>query len=414
MNDSYFPIVEEIGSPDTIVLSNITGRTQSLFDGDIRANNVFLHEKIRRARILVIGAAGSVGSAFVRQVVSYEPRVLHLIDCSENNLVELVRDLRSTPVPLPDDFVAAPVALGSLEMEHFLDAQKPYNYILNFSALKHVRSEKDPYSLMRMYNTNVFHVKELLQRLIRLKQLTKFFSVSSDKAVNPHNIMGATKIFMERVHILFSDSIPFSTARFANVAFSDGSLLHGFRLRFEKKQPISAPVDTLRYFITHEEAGQLCLLSCFLGENRDVFFPHLDPSAHLVSFSDIATQFLQTRGYEPDVHASEEEAKECAEHLDPSSRIWPCYFFNSDTTGEKPYEEFYTNHDNVSFERFNAIGIINRPGSTDSNSVLQAIERFEHIKRKKIWNKEDMVAAIKIAVPELHHVEKSRNLDQRM
>jgi len=368
---------------------------------------------INAAKILVIGAAGSVGSAFVRQLAMFTPKTLHVVDISENNLVELVRDLRCSSVVLPDDFLALPIALGSIEMERFLETHQ-YDYILNFSALKHVRSEKDPFSLIRMYNTNVGNVHNLLQKLTRQNGIKKFFSVSSDKAVNPHNVMGATKIFMERVHLLHSDKVSFSTARFANVAFSDGSLLHGFRMRLQKKQPIAAPVDTKRYFISHEEAGQLCLLSCFLGENRDVYFPKLDPDANLVAFSDIALMYLEFLGFKPVIYKTEDEARNASFDFDVTSKIWPCYFFNSSTTGEKPFEEFYTDTDIVELNRYKAAGVLNRKQNTEPQQILDAIEKMEEIKLKAIWNKEEIVSAIKIAVPELFHVEKGRNLDQGM
>jgi FlaA1/EpsC-like NDP-sugar epimerase len=394
-------------------LDKITGRQKSLFTSDLAVNKTSLNSIIKGTRILVIGAAGSVGSSFVKQLTSFFPAKLHLIDISENNLVELVRDLRCSPLRLPDDFCALPIAFGSLEIERYLSVNS-FDYILNFSALKHVRSEKDPFSLMRMYNTNVWNVHQLLSRLSKQNQIKKFFSVSSDKAVNPHNIMGATKIFMERVHLLHSEVVPFSTARFANVAFSDGSLLHGFRLRFQKMQPIAAPVDTKRYFISHEEAGQLCLLSCFLGGNRDIYFPKLDPNAHLVPFSEIAVQFLEALGFEPDVYDNEEDARDASMKLDLSSKKWPCYFFSSSTTGEKPFEEFYTDKDNIDLDHYESVGVLNQSEIVDKNAIKTAIDKMEKIKRSLIWHKEEMVEAIKVAVPELFHVEKGKNLDQGM
>jgi FlaA1/EpsC-like NDP-sugar epimerase len=398
---------------DNAVLTTITSRTISLFSNDLEHNNLLLRSLLANARILVVGAAGSVGGAFVKQLAYYSPKALHLIDISENNLVEVVRDLRCSNIALPDDFSALPIALGSLEMERYLDTYS-FDYILNFSALKHVRSEKDPFSLMRMYNTNVYNVHMLLTRLAETGTVRKFFSVSSDKAVNPHNAMGATKIFMERVHLLHAHEVPFSTARFANVAFSDGSLLHGFRLRFQKQQAIAAPTDTRRYFISHEEAGQLCLLSCFLGNNRDIYFPKLDPDAHLVPFSEIAVLFLRELGYEPEIYNNEDDAREASLHMSPLSKKWPCYFFQSTTTGEKPFEEFFADNDTVDLDRYKSVGVLHQNESVDRERLLQALEMMEAIKKSPVWKKEDIISAIRIAVPELFHVEKGRNLDQGM
>ncbi len=436
------------------LLSRILKRSGSMFAEDLEVHRAQIEACIRGARIMVIGAAGSIGSAFVRQLVSFRPAALHLVDISENNLVEVVRDLRSALISLPDDFKTFAVAMGSLEFDRLLDAERAsdrggYDYVINFSALKHVRSEKDPFSLMRMVHTNVVAVKALLDRLVGTST-RKHFSVSSDKAANPANIMGATKIFMERVLLNYADRIPFSTARFANVAFSDGSLLHGFLQRLAKGQPFAAPYDVRRYFISHEEAGQLCLLSCFLGENRDIYFPKLDEGSDLLTFAEIAVMVLEAHGFEPDLCASEEEAKEKATRMmqgaegmgqannfnrdrDPINSTmnfrapqnaknkdltpnggWPCYFFASDTTGEKPYEEFYTVADAVNLDRYRQMGVISQPPWTDREKIDQALAAFARIREQNLWRKEDMVEAIKIIVPELDHEEKGKNLDQKM
>jgi FlaA1/EpsC-like NDP-sugar epimerase len=384
-----------------------------MFSVDMADNQSRIRERVRGSRVLVIGAAGSIGCAFIKQLLSHGVTGLHLVDISENNLVEVVRDSRSSLMPVPEDFKTFAVAVGSLEFERMLDVEGDYDYVVNFAALKHVRSERDPFTLMRMYHTNVEAVKGLLDRLVGTPT-KKHFSVSSDKAANPANIMGATKIFMERILLAYSDRIPFSTARFANVAFSDGSLLYGFFQRLSKRQPFSAPYDVKRYFISHEEAGQLCLLSCFLGENRDIYFPKLDKTTDLLTFSEIAVIVLEAHGYKPDICTSEEEAKEKAMILRPDSKTWPCYFFESDTTGEKPVEEFYAENDRVDFDRYRNIGIISQRPWTDRERIDRALEAFEEIKRTKWWKKEDMVAAIRIIVPELSHEEKYRNLDEKM
>jgi len=395
------------------LLNKILKRSGSIFAEDLASYEGAIAERVRRSRIMVIGAAGSIGNAFVKQLLPFHPAGLHLVDISENNLVEVVRDLRSSLVPVPVDFKTFAVAMGSLEFDRLLDSERDYDYVVNFSAMKHVRSERDPFSLMRMFHTNVEAVKALLDHLGR-KTTKKHFSVSSDKAANPANIMGATKIFMERILLAYSDRIPFSTARFANVAFSDGSLLHGFLKRMEKRQPLAAPHDVRRYFISHEESGQLCLLSCFLGENRDIYFPKLDEETDLLTFSEIAVTVLDAYGYKSDICASEKEAKEKAARMNDGSKTWPCFFFASDTTGEKPFEEFYTDADQVNWERYKNIGVISQPPWTDREKIDRALAAFEVIRQKPRWLKEDMVEAIRIIVPELDHEEKGKNLDEKM
>jgi nucleoside-diphosphate-sugar epimerase len=395
------------------LLSSILKRSESIFADDLADNLSRIRDGIRGSRIMVIGAAGSVGSAFIRQLIPYEPGALHLVDISENNLVEVVRDLRSSLIALPDDFKTFAISTGSEEFNRLLQTEEDYDYLANFSALKHVRSEKDPYSLMRMYNTNVYYVKQLLDALVDTK-IRKHFSVSSDKATNPENIMGATKIFMERILLSYADRVPFSTARFANVAFSDGSLLYGFMYRLAKRQPLSAPSDVKRYFISHEEAGQLCLLSCFLGENREVYFPKLDRNKDLLSFPEIALMVLEAEGFRPVICDSEEEAKMLAGRLTEDTKEWPCWFSPSDTTGEKAVEEFYTTHDQVDFNRYRQVGVIRQPAWSAREKIDQALYEFERIKETPSWKKEKMVEAIKIAVPELQHRERNKSLDQKM
>ena len=306
--------------------------------------------------------------------------------------------------------------MDSVEFNAFIESSEfDYDYILNFAAMKHVRSEKDPYSLMRIFNTNVFYVKELLEELSN-HGVKKFFSVSSDKAVNPVSLMGATKAFMENIMWAYSDKVNSSTARFANVAFSDGSLLYGFQQRLAKNQPISAPSDVQRYFISHEEAGQLCLLSCFLGNNRDIYFPQIDQDLELITFAEIARIFLKSLGYEPIEYPSEQAAREAAENLKNNSKQWPCYFSESDTSGEKSYEEFYTERDEVDFEKYEKIGIIHQTklNSDQKANLFKVINSIEDLQKSKHWSKEEIVDLIKIAVPELEHEEKNKNLDQKM
>ena len=390
-----------------------TGREESIFASDLAARASEIRSRLEDSRIAVIGAAGSIGAAVVKQILRHSPRALALFDLSENNLVELVRDLRSSVgVAVPGDFTAMPIGLGSIEFDQYFRESTPFQYVFNLSAMKHVRSEKDVYCLIRMIDTNVIFPHEFLTRLPY--PLTRFFSVSSDKATQPANLMGASKMVMEEVLKHHSNRHSVSSARFANVAFSDGSLPYGFLRRMEKGQPISAPRDVKRYFISHQEAGELCLLAGILGENRDVLFPKPQILREAMSFADIAVGLLELRGYKAVLCGSEAEAKAEAGRLIPS-RQWPCYFFNSDTTGEKMLEEFYTPEDTVDLTRFTAAGVI--PGTHPRGEApsLQAFLDFAvRLKTVQGISKAEVVEAFKKLVPGLSHVETGLNLDQRM
>ena len=395
------------------LLKKVLGRSRSLFDEDLQANNESLYKAISGAKVLVIGAAGSIGSAFVKQLMKFDPESVHLVDLSENNLVEVVRDMRSSLLTLPENFRTFSVGLGSPEFDALLKGEGPYTHVVNFAALKHVRAERDPYTLMRMLDTNVYFVHELLSKLAGAT-LQKFFAVSTDKSVNPANLMGATKSMMEHVMLLHSERIDVSSARFANVAFSDGSLLHSFIKRLEKRQPLSGPLDIKRYFISHEEAGQLCLFSCFLGNNREVFFPKLKAETDLYSFADIATLFLESKGLKPKQYLSEKDAKVAALSL-ADDGTYPCYFSSSDTSGEKPFEEFYKDTDEVDFERYQAMAVLQTPPlGEEGNRVSHALDTLRVLKNRPTWTKHDLAELIYNAVPDLEHQEKEKNLDQKM
>lgn len=397
----------------TDILPRILGRARSLFADEIASNADALREAIGGSRLLVIGAAGSIGTAFVGQIARYEPGSLDLVDPSENNLVEVVRDLRSSSANPRFDFRTFALAMGTLEFERFLDAQDDYDYVVNFAAIKHVRAERDPYDLMRMLRTNVIHVRDLAERLSG-GATKRLFSVSSDKAVNPASIMGASKAFMERVLLANAERVAFTSARFANVAYSDGSLPHGFNNRIAKRQPISAPMDVYRYFISQEEAGQLCLIACFLGANREIFFPKLDEAKAARTFAEIAELHLEARGYAVDRCASEEEAREKAAALGAEPNAWPCYFFASDTSGEKRLEEFHAADEDVDLERYPNIGVVTRPTSPEGDGIGRALAAYEKLVEQPEWSKRDFVALVGEAVPELRHVETGTDLDQKM
>jgi FlaA1/EpsC-like NDP-sugar epimerase len=391
---------------------SLIGRKSELFGKDIAVNSSELQETIKNSRFLVIGGAGSIGQAVTQEIFKRDPKALHVADISENNMVELVRDIRSTEGYGSGEFKTFSVDCGSVEFEALMTNEGPYDYIFNLSALKHVRSEKDPYTLMRMIMVNVFNTIKTL-RLAKTVGAKKYFCVSTDKAANPVNMMGASKRIMEMFLMRESLTQNISMARFANVAFSDGSLLHGFNQRFAKKQPFSAPNDVRRYFVTPQESGELCLLSGLLGDNRDIFFPKLSEKLHLITFSEIAVRYLRERGYEPYECESEDEARDRAKEL-IANKQWPCYFFNSDTTGEKDFEEFFTDNENLDMERFETVGVIKNQPDFDEAMLDAFMDGIEALREKGAWTKDDIVKLYFGLLPEFAHKETGKYLDQRM
>ena len=391
---------------------SVIDRKSPLFEKDLALLSDEIKEKISTGRFLVIGGAGSIGKEVARELFKRNPRLLHVVDISENNLVELVRELRSTFGYSEGEFKTFALDCGGLEFRALMDLEGPYDYIFNLSALKHVRSEKDPYTLMRMVTVNITNTLETI-KLAKDSGTKKYFCVSTDKAANPVNMMGASKRIMEMFLMRESLEQKLSMARFANVAFSDGSLLHGFNQRFAKSQPFSVPVDVLRYFITPQESGELCLLSGIFGENRDIFFPKLNEKLHLTSFTTIAQRYLEQLGFEAYRCESELEARGMASDLIKKKK-WPCYFFKSETTGEKSFEEFYTDEEELEMGRFKSVGIVkNKPIFTD-----EQLDEFSHVIQKLRnegrWNKSDLVNLFKSIIPNFQHKETGKNLDQRM
>lgn len=391
---------------------NLIGRDKQLFETDISHYENELREMISNASFLVVGGAGSIGQAVTKEIFKRSPQKLHVVDISENNMVELVRDIRSSLGYIPGDFRTFSLDIGSPVYDAFIKYDGKYDYVLNLSALKHVRSEKDPFTLMRMIDVNVFNTDKTIQQSID-NGTKKYFCVSTDKAANPVNMMGASKRIMEMFLMRKSQSIDISTARFANVAFSDGSLLHGFNQRIEKQQPIVAPNDIKRYFVTPQESGELCLMSCMFGENRDIFFPKLSEELHLITFSEIAVRYLDGKGYEPYLCKDEDEARELINTL-PAQGKWPCLFTPSDTTGEKDFEEFYTGTETLDMERFENIGVIK--SATDYNEeLLNEFENTIHgLKGKKEWTKKQIVELFFKMIPEFGHKETGKYLDGKM
>lgn len=391
---------------------NLIGRSTELLEEDISIYDAELKEKISSASFMVIGGAGSIGQAVVKEIFARSPARLHVVDISENNMVELVRDIRSSLGYIDGEFKTFAVDAGSDEFDALFTAEGPYDYVLNLSALKHVRSEKDPYTLMRMVQVNILNTIKT-RDMAGESGARKYFCVSTDKAANPVNMMGASKRIME-MFILREDSpLPVSTARFANVAFSDGSLLHGFNQRILKRQPIAAPRDVMRYFVTPQESGQLCLASALLGNHMEIFFPKLDSDLHLLPFSVIAERYLKARGYTPVLCETEEEARRCSQELISQGK-WPCYFFESDTTGEKPFEEFYTSNEEVDLHRFFSLGVV-KSGELGNAAILQSfLEQISQMRLHGKWSREQLVRLFYATIPNFGHIETGKFLDGRM
>ena len=390
----------------------LIGRTQSLLETDIASRNQEMAELVSVSRFLVIGGAGSIGQAVTREIFKRNPIALHVVDISENNMVELVRDIRSTLGYIEGDFRTFAIDCGSREFEVLMESSGGYDYVLNLSALKHVRSEKDPFTLMRLVQVNILNTIKTL-KLAKQSGAKKYFRVSTDKAANPVNMMGASKRIMEMFLMRESEEMAISMARFANVAFSDGSLLHGFNQRFAKQQPISAPNDVRRYFVTPQESGELCLMSCLLGENRDIFFPKFSEHLHLTTFSDIAERYVKALGYETYECQTEHEARDRAAELIASKR-WPCYFFKSDTSGEKDFEEFFTESEILDMDRFANLGVIKNSDTYDSAKLDCFMDGITEIRGKQLWDKRMIVELFNMMIPDFGHKETGKYLDGRM
>ena len=391
---------------------NLIGREKELFSQDLGAHENELRRVVSSSTFLIIGGAGSIGQAVTKEIFKRNPRKIHVVDISENNMVELVRDIRSSLGYIEGDFQTFALDVGSDEYDAFIKSDGQYDYVLNLSALKHVRSEKDPFTLMRMIDVNILNTEKTLLQSIA-NGTKKYFCVSTDKAANPVNMMGASKRIMEMFLMRRSLDINISTARFANVAFSDGSLLHGFNQRIQKRQPIVAPQDIKRYFVTPKESGELCLMSCIFGESRDIFFPKLSESLHLISFAEIAIKYLKHLGYEPYLCGSEDEARLLAETL-PAKGKWPCLFIDSDTTGEKDFEEFFTDNEALDMDKFINLGVIKNEPLFNSELLEEFIEYIESKKKVGSWTKEQIVTLFYQMIPDFGHKETGKYLDGKM
>ena len=399
---------------DGFIRSSVTERSTSLLQQDLEGNHGELAKAIDGRRVLVIGGAGTIGSSFIRALLRFHPAALYVVDTDENGLTELTRDLRSRmDCHVPPEYLTYPMDFGSQLFQRWLSAQATFDIVANFAAHKHVRSEKDVYSIQAMLENNVLKARRLLDQLA-LRPPQHFFCVSTDKAANPVNVMGASKKLMEDLIMSYADRFKITTARFANVAFSNGSLLAGFLQRMVKKQPLSAPVDVRRYFVSPDESGQLCLLACILGESGDIIFPKLR-AEQMRTFDGIAVAFLAAYGgFEADRCASEEEARSKARELREGSKHYPVYFSPSSTSGEKSYEEFYVEGEDIDWNRFNQLGVVKLAQPPSPAPVLAMIEKLETAATSSSATKEQIVTILTELIPNFEHLETGKSLDQKM
>ena len=406
---------------DKFIADSVTFRPVSMFAPDIEANKEELTREIKGKKVCVIGGAGSIGSSFIKAVLRFEPASVVVVDLNENGLAELVRDVRSTNgLYVPDEFRCYTLNFADPIFERIFREEKGFDIVANFSAHKHVRSEKDRYSVQALIENNDIKAKKLMD-LLTVYPPKHFFCVSTDKAANPVNIMGASKRIMEDLVMAYNKYFKVTTARFANVAFSNGSLPDGWIHRMQKRQPLAAPSDVKRYFVSPEESGQICMLACILGNGGEVFFPKLGED-QMLTFSAICDDFVKAEGFSKKECSTDNEAKQFATTLDnPAQNLglsviseYPVVYFKSDTTGEKAYEEFYVPGEKIDMQRFQALGVVEQTTRHDMEEVDSFFEKIEGIFAKDDFTKAQVVDAIKEFIPNFEHEEKGKNLDQKM
>lgn len=398
---------------DKFISDSVTFRPVSMFAKDIEDNKDILSAEICGKRVCVIGGAGSIGSSFIKAVLRFEPQSVVVVDLNENGLAELVRDVRSTEgLFVPDEFRCYTLNFADPIFERIFREEKGFDIVANFSAHKHVRSEKDKYSVQALIENNDIKAKKLMD-LLCVFPPKHFFCVSTDKAANPVNIMGASKRIMEDLVMAYNEHFKVTTARFANVAFSNGSLPDGWIHRLQKKQPLAAPRDVKRYFVSPEESGQICMLACVLGRGGEVFFPKLGED-QMLTFASICDDFVKSEGFTKKECSSDEEAKQYAAKMDYDSDTYPVVYFKSDTTGEKAYEEFYVPGEKIDMHRFQALGVVEQTTRHDMKEVDAFFNKLEGIFQKDDFTKAQVVDAIREFIPNFEHEEKGKNLDQKM
>ena len=395
------------------IASNITFRAQSMFAEDIRANKEKLRTEIESKSVLVIGGAGTIGSSFIHAILKFKPAKLFVVDINENGLAELTRDLRSTADGyVPEKYLTYPLNYADPVFEKMFRKEKGFDIVANFSAHKHVRSEKDLYSVEALIKNNVINARKLLDLLTEFPP-QRFFCVSTDKAANPVNIMGGSKKIMEDMIMAYSAKYPITTARFANVAFSNGSLLDGFIQRFMKRQPLSAPNDVRRYFVSPGESGEICMLACMLGQSGEIYFPKLQPE-QMLTFAEIASAFLKNLGYNATKCESEETARQMAKSRAEADTNYPVFYFTSDTTGEKAYEEFFTDSEDIDLSCFHTLGVIKNAPKRPMSDIDSLFSALTQLFQNPDTSKSDIVEAMKKFLNNFNHEEKGKNLDARM
>lgn len=395
------------------IKTSITKRQESFFQADLEKFHDQLTEAIHGKAILVIGGAGTIGSSYIRSVLKYKPSKLYVVDISENGLTELTRDLRSTLGGyVPEDYKTYPINFNDEVFYRMLATEGPFDIVANFSAHKHVRSEKDHYSITALLENNVIRAEKFI-RVLSQNPPQHFFCVSTDKAANPVNIMGASKKIMEEMIMAYANSFPITTARFANVAFSNGSLLDGFIQRLMKKQPFSVPTDVKRYFVSPDESGQICMMACMLGQTGEIFFPKLEEH-QLTSFKDITEAFVKSLGMEVIPFDSEEKAKEYAANMPQDTKYWPVHYFSSDTSGEKSFEEFFTDNEILDLESFNSLGVIKNAPRRSLPEIHSMIDKLSLTLNSPDVTKASIVEVMTEFLPTFHHIETGKNLDQKM
>lgn len=392
---------------------NVIFRNESMFLKDIEANKERLREEIEGRSILVIGGAGTIGSSYIRAVLKFKPAKLTVVDISENGLAELSRDLHSSyGTYVPKEFTLYPINYADPVFKKMFRRERGFDIVANFSAHKHVRSEKDEFSVQALLENNVLHACKLLKLLTEIPP-RKFFCVSTDKAANPVNLMGGSKKIMEDMIMTFSNHFNITTARFANVAFSNGSLLAGFLERVMKRQPLSAPADVRRYFVSPEESGQICMLACMLGKTGEIYFPKLGRD-QVLTFSEIATSFLRELGFNAFECDSEEEARRKAYEMKDGDTDYPVYYSNSDTTGEKSFEEFYTKEDAISLDEYVSLGVVTNGHRRKAKETEELFASLNAAFASPNTKKSEIVKIVKKFLVKFDHVEKGRNLDSKM